>query len=261
MIALAALLLAAQPAADFLREEETDLLHFRYGWPAAAEREPALRAMLRQRMEASRRRAVTIAIATRRDRRRMRFDYITQEYDQVWEAGGDGPQLLSLVSGTFELSTGPHGFIGEEAILWDRAARREVEARSLLGSGLAGMRARFCAELDRQRAEKREGDPVADPVDPFNRCPPLADHVLAPADRDGNGRFDTLRVLIPPESVGPYVESEYIIDIAFEPRDLAAVPERYRPDFEAPATVSREIRDYRYLPNRKRVTVTIYQPQ
>ncbi|MEA3047710.1 MAG: hypothetical protein QOJ53_2042 [Sphingomonadales bacterium] len=234
MIALAAFLLAAQQPADFLSEAESDLLHFRYGWPAAAEREPALRALLRRRMAASHRRAVAMAIATRRDRRRLRFDYITQEYDQVWEAGGDSPQLLSLVSSIFELGTGPHGFIGEEAILWDRAAHREVEARSLLGSGLAGMRARFCAELDRQRAEKREGDAIADPDDPFNRCPPLGDHVLAPADRDGNGRFDTLRVLIPPEAAGPYVESEYIIDIAFEPRDLAAVPERYRPAFEMP---------------------------
>jgi len=232
MIVLAAFLLVAQQPADFLREEETGLLRFRYGWPAAAGREPALRAALRRRMAASRRRAMATAIATRRERRRTGFDYVVQEYDETWETAGSSAQLLSLTAGSFELSTGAHGFIGEDAILWDRTDHRAVETRVLLGAGLAGMRARFCAALDRQRADKREGEPIADPDDPFNRCPPLGDHVLAPADEDGNGRFDTLRVLIPPEAVGPYVEAEYVIDIPFDPADLAHVPDRYRPAFE-----------------------------
>jgi len=232
MIALIAFLLIAQQPADFLREEESDLLHFSYGWPAAADREPALRALLRRRMAESRRRAEATAIATRRERRRMGFDYVTQEYDEAWETAGSSAQLLSLTAGRFELSTGAHGFIGEDSILWDRAADHIVEARALLGAGLGGMSGRFCAALDRQRAEKREGDPIADPDDPFNRCPPLGDHVLAPADQDGNGRFDTLRVLIPPEAVGPYVEAEYVIDIPFDRADLAHVPDRYRPAFE-----------------------------
>jgi hypothetical protein len=234
MILLLAFAAAAAQPADFVREEESELLHFRYSWPAAVEREPALRALLRRRMADSHRRAVATALASRRDRRRMGFEYNSHDYAQAWEAAGSTPLLLSLVSGSFDLSTGPHGFIGEDAILWDRAARRPVEARALFGDGLPGMRERFCAELDRQRAEKREGDPIADPADPFNRCPPLADHVLAPADGDGNGRFDLLRVLIPPEAVGPYVESEYVIDIPLEPHDVAAVPDRYRPSFETP---------------------------
>ena len=236
MILLLALAAAAAQPADFVREEENALLHFRYSWPAAAAREPALGALLRRRMEAAHRRAVATAVTNRRDRRRMGFDYIAHDYEQAWEAAGSTPLLLSLVSGSFELSTGPHGFVGEDAILWDRAARRAVEARALLGAGLGAMRGRFCAELDRQRAEKREGDAIADPEDPFNRCPQLADHVLAPADQDGNGRFDTLRVLIPPEAVGPYVESEYLIDIPFEPRDLAGLPGRYRLAFEVPGS-------------------------
>lgn len=234
MILLLALAAAAAQPTDFVREEESALLHFRYSWPAAVEREPALRALLRRRMEESHRRAVATALASRRDRRRMGFEYHSHDYAQAWEAAGSTPLLLSLVSGSFDLSTGPHGFIGEDAILWDRAARRPVEARALFAGGLAGMRARFCAALDRQRAERREGDAIADPEDPSNRCPQLADHVLAPADQDGNGRFDTLRVLIPPEAAGPYVEAEYLIDIPLEPEDLAGLPERYRPDFEVP---------------------------
>jgi hypothetical protein len=231
MIALLALLLAA-PAADFLREEETPLLHFRYGWPAAAESAPALRAELRRELAAARRWATAHAIEGRRAARRNGFDYVRQDYDQVWEAAGSTAQLLSLVSGTFALTGGAHGNMSVSALLWDRADDRAVEARAVLGAGLPGLAPRFCAELDRQRAEQRGAQVVPDPDDPFSRCPPLAEQVIALADQDGNGRFETLRVLLPPYVAGPYVEGEYAIDVAFDPADLAAVPDRYRPAFE-----------------------------
>lgn len=233
MIALLVLLAAIAQPADVLREEETALLHFRYGWPAAAEQIPGLSAALRRQMAAARRWAIDHAAEGRRDARRMGRDYVQQDYDQVWEAAGATAQLLSLVSGTFALTGGAHGDMSDSALLWDRAADREVEAAALLGPGLAGMTGRFCAELDRQRAENR-GEPVRpDPEDPFARCPPLTEQVIAPADDDGNGRFELLRVMLPPYVAGPYVEGDYVVDIAFAPADLARVPDRYRPDFEA----------------------------
>jgi hypothetical protein len=235
MLLLAALLAAAPPTADFLHEEQTPLLHFRYGWPAVAEREPRLLAALRREMAAARRWAVDHATAGRRDARRMRFDYVQQDYDQVWEAAGSTPQLLSLVSGTFALTGGAHGNMTNAAILWDLAAHSQIEAVTVLGSGLAAMRDRYCAELDRQRAEQREAPVAPDPEDPFNRCPPLGEQVLAPADDDGNGRFELLRVTLPPEVAGPYVEGEYVVDIPFAPAGLARVPDRYRPAFEVAA--------------------------
>ena len=232
MIALLALMLAA-PAADVLREEQTPLLHFRYGWPAAAGQSPRLRAELRRQLAAARRWALGHAVEGRRMARRNGFDYIQQDYDQVWETAGSSAQLLSLTSSTFALTGGAHGNMSDSALLWDRADDRAVEARNLLGAGLGGMAPRFCAELDRQRAERRDAPVAADPDDPFNRCPPLAEQVLAPADTDGNGRFETLRVMLPPYVAGPYVEGEYVVDVAFDPGDLAAVPDRYRPAFEA----------------------------
>jgi hypothetical protein len=69
--------------------------------------------------------------------------------------------------------------------------------------------------------------------DPFDRCPRLAEETVAPADEDGNGRFETLRVVLPAERAGPYIEGDYVIDIAFTPADLAPVPARYRSAFEA----------------------------
>lgn len=233
MIALLALLLAA-PAADFLREEQTPLLHFRYGWPAAAEQAPGLRAALRRELAAARRWALDHAVEGRRTARRNGFAYVQQDYDQVWEIAGSSAQLLSLTSGTFALTGGAHGNMSDAALLWDRAGDRAVEARAVLGTGLPGMAPRFCAELDRQRAEQRGAAVMPDPEDPFTRCPPLAEQVIAPADTDGNGRFDTLRVLLPPYVAGPYVEGDYAIDVPFDPADLAAVPDRYRPAFEVP---------------------------
>ncbi|HMG47594.1 MAG TPA: hypothetical protein VK614_09070 [Allosphingosinicella sp.] len=232
MLLFAALLALAAPPAAFLREEETPLLHFRYGWPAAAEAVPSLRAGLRREMAAARRWAIARATEGRRNARRMRLDYVQQDYDQVWEAAGATPQLLSLVSGTFALSGGAHGDMSVSALLWDLAADRAVDARALLGPALAGMTGHFCAELDRQRAENRGALVRPDPTDPFSRCPPLAEQVIAPADDDGNGRFETLRVLLPPYVAGPYVEGDYAVDIPVAPEDLARVPDRYQPIFE-----------------------------
>jgi hypothetical protein len=232
MLLLAALLALAAPPADFLHEEETPLLHFRYGWPAAAEAVPGLRTGLRRELAAARRRAIAHAIEGRHSARRMGLDYVQQDYEQLWEAAGSSAQLLSLVSGTFALSGGAHGNMSDSALLWDLAADRAVEARALLGPGLAGMTGRFCAGLDRQRAENRGTSVHPDPEDPFSRCPPLAEQVIAPADDDGNGRFETLRVLLPPDLAGPYVEGDYVVDIPFAPADLAGLPNRCRPVFE-----------------------------
>jgi hypothetical protein len=54
--------------------------------------------------------------------------------------------------------------------------------------------------------------------------------VIAPADDDGNGRFE---MLLPPAVAGPCVEGDYVVDIPFAPEDLTRVPDGYRPAFEA----------------------------
>jgi hypothetical protein len=95
------------------------------------------------------------------------------------------------------------------------------------------MAGRFCATLDARRAENR-GEPVRrDGQDPFSACPRLGEQVLAPVDTDHDGRFDTLRVLMPPYVAGPYTEGDYIVDVPFAAADLAGVSAAYRPAFEA----------------------------
>lgn len=232
MILLALLLVqAAQPGA-FAQDEESEHLHFHYGWPAAAEAVPALRAELRARMAAARARALAMAAEGRARAAGEGWEMPAHAHEQDWSLDGSTAQLTSLSAGIATYAGGAHGNLAYEALLWDRAEDRPVGTAAMLGAGLAAMTERYCRGLDRQREEKR-GEPVRrDPDDPHSSCPALAERVLAPADSDGNGRFDRLNVLIPPYAAGPYVEGDYVVEIPFEPGDLAAIPDGYRPAFE-----------------------------
>ena len=56
---------------------------------------------------------------------------------------------------------------------------------------------------------------------------------LVPADSDHDGRFDRVRLLADPYVAGPYVEGDYEIDFAVEPRWIAAIKPGWRGEFEA----------------------------
>ena len=232
-LALALLLAAAQPApGDFLREEESELLTFSYAWPAAVEREPPLREVLRRRMEEAHRRAVADARESRRMAREGGYEFHSHEYSTGWEVAGNPVGLISLTASTFSLSGGAHGNNFFDAMLWDDGAHRELEVRDFLGRGMIdALGPGYCRELDRQRAERRGEPVVPDPEDPFTRCPPIGEQVLALANQDNNPQFDTLLVLLPPYLAGPYVEGDYVIELRLDEDALIHVPERFRTAF------------------------------
>lgn len=234
MVLFAALLLQAAAPGDFVHEEESGQLYFHYGWPAAADAVLALRSELRARMAASQARATVMAAEGRAMAASEGWEMPPHAHEQDWRVAGSAPQLISLSAGVATYAGGAHGNLAYETLLWDRLNDRTVDAPILFRAALEGMKERYCDALDRQREEKR-GEPVRrDPEDPHTACPPLAERVLAPADSDGNDRFDRLHVLIPPYAAGPYVEGDYVVELPFEPADLAALPAGYRPAFEAP---------------------------
>lgn len=239
MLPLLALAAGVAQPADFVREEETELLDFGYGWPAAADALPALRALLHADMEAERAQAMRWAEEGRAEARRNGIEYMAHHYAKGWGIAGSTPQLLSLTATEETFAGGAHGNIAFAAILWDRAADRSVPAAETLGAaGLERMRERYCAALDAERAERR-GEPVRpDPEDPHTLCPPLAEQVLAPVDRDGNGRFDGLDVQLAPYVAGAYAEGAYVAELSFEDEDLAGIADGYRPAFETGAAKS-----------------------
>lgn len=228
MRALAALLIAAaQPAAE-------PPLDFTYTWPEVVDADPRLRATLdRDRWEA--RAEAERAVEADRRTRSSEAGFNPHYYHQTWEVAGSSPQLLSLQSSMETYTGGAHGNLQFAAGLWDRLEGRLLGTAELFGeAALARITPRYCDDLDNQRAERR-GEPVQRSTDdPFTDCPGLSWQAMAPADEDGNGRFDTLRILLPPYAAGPYVEGDYIVELTFEPGDLAGIPDGLRPAFEVP---------------------------
>ena len=90
----------------------------------------------------------------------------------------------------------------------------------------ASVGVRFCAAYP----DALTGHYPSPEGDPRGACPRVQTLSLAPADTDGNGRFDTLRFLIGPAS---YFEANgFTVDVAIEPSDLVRLPDGYRPAFE-----------------------------
>jgi len=232
---LLALLAAAVPPADFAVDEQSALLEFRYRWPAVAEAIAPLRAHLGREMARARAAATRYARTDRADAAVNGRPFEAHWYDAGWRVDGSAAVLLSLSAEISTFTGGVHGNLNFAAILWDRAANRRRDIAALLGArAIEALRPRFCAALDAMRAERRGREalvPVGDD-DPFTACPALAAQAMAPADDDGNGRFETLHVMLPPYAAGPFAEGEYVIELPFEPADLDGIACGYRPAFE-----------------------------
>ncbi|WP_129791197.1 PdaC/SigV domain-containing protein [Sphingosinicella sp. CPCC 101087] len=237
---LASLLAAAQPQ-PFAKAQQDALLDFRYGWPAVVEEEPALRDRFSREMQAAEAQARREAQEDQAARQGSDAPFHNHVYSREWESAGSTAQLLSLTARTETYTGGAHGNLGLAALLWDRSADREADTADLLGpAALQALAPRYCARLNAMRSERR-GEPVrSGGGEPFTDCPPLPGHPLAPADKDGNGRFETLRILIGPYEAGPWVEGAYIVELPLEPGDLAALPEAFRPAFEVGAAPALE---------------------
>ena len=227
MVLLAALLLAAQPA-PFRHAERSELLEFRYAWPAEVEAVPALRAMLRRRMEAARARALADARETRASSREARVAFHTELYDEAWSVETANGRFLSLTADLHTDNNGARPNRDFEALIWDRARGRATSVHTLLGAAaLARLSPRYCAALNAQLS--------AHGAEPPNSCPPLADRVLAFSDRDHDGRFDALHVLIAPYVAASYADGSFVVDVPFARGDLEALAPADRAAFEESA--------------------------
>ena len=159
MIAFLAFLLAAQPAAHDQRER-TALLDFHYRWPAAAEAVPALRAELRRRMAAAHAEALEGARQSRDSARGARVPFYREQYDEAWSVEAENGHYLSLTADLHTDQNGAHPNRDFEALLWDRAAGRAVNAATLLGPHvLARLEPHYCAMLATQIRARTGGGP------------------------------------------------------------------------------------------------------
>jgi hypothetical protein len=210
---------------------------FAYAYPAAAAAIPALKDWLDADLAKSRKEVASEAHEAKQDAAANGYPFNPHSSETRWQVVADLPGWLSLSALTSGYSGGAHGNYGFIALLWDRQAGRQREAASLFAGKAALAKAltpAFCAELNRQRAEKR-GQPV-DPAstDSFDQCidPSASTLILGSADHQ---HFTRIGVLIGPYEAGSYAEGSYEVTLPVTPAVLAAV----RPEFRAAFAVQR----------------------
>ena len=91
----------------------------------------------------------------------------------------------------------------------------------------------FCAELDRQRAEKRGAPVVRSGDDDFTACIDPMEQVLVPTSKDGK-RIDSFTVVVGPYSAGPYAEGSYDVPVAVDAAVRKAIRTEYQDGFVSP---------------------------
>jgi len=228
MTVLIALLLALLPAAQpggFHRQERSALLAFRYDWPAEAEAVPALRAELRRRMTSAYAEALAAARESRASAREAQVPFHTELYDQRWSLEAGNGRFLSLTADLHTDNNGAHPNRGFDALVWDRARGRATSARVLLGPAALGrLSPAYCSRLNAMVA--------AHGGEPPSRCPPLAEQVMAFSDRDHDGKFDALHVLIPPYVAASYADGSFVVEVIFDRGDLEGLAPADRAAFE-----------------------------
>jgi hypothetical protein len=215
MIALLAAI--ALQAADVAVAEESPQLAMSASWPADAAAIAPLDAALRADLRRRGRDATAFARRIEGQVRRERFPFVQHALVIQWRIEGSTPQLISLSALVSATQGGGHSSDTYDALLWDRLADRPVAIGTMLD--MPALEPRFCAAHASAGRPNEEG------------CPTLAGRTIAPADSDGNGRFDAWRVLV---AVNYFEAEGYSVDIPIEPDDIARLPAGDRPAFEVP---------------------------
>lgn len=233
----AATVSAAAPRATAVSiDRKDDLVDFHAGWPSEAAAMPAIDKRLHA--EADKALAELVAGAKEdkamRDKDGLEFHGYTSKID--YQLSGMSDRLLSLDAVFDSYTGGAHGMHGTVALLWDKSLDKEVGFAGLFpakAAAYAAISKRFCAALDAERAKRRGDFKVEGADDPFNQCPKLDELHVVPTDKDGDGRFETLRVIADPYVAGPWAEGDYEIMLPVTDTMIAGFKPEYRPSFKA----------------------------
>lgn len=232
---------AAEPAAQPVAiDEKTDLLEFHLGWPAEISAIPALAAKLRSDAMAHKAELLETAAEDKKARAKESFPFNPYDFGEDVEIEGNGGRLLSAALNWYEFTGGAHPNHGTRALLWDRAAGREIAFTDLFEGGaprLEGLlKPAFCTALDKARAEKRGPDDsasVVGPDDPFNQCPKLSELALIPGGAAGHPMTKVI-IHADPYVAGPYAEGDYDVELPVTSAVLTALKPEYRSSFAQP---------------------------
>lgn len=220
------------PAKPFVTSEKTHYLEYGYAYPAQAAAIPFLVARFEKAMAASKADALKMAKEDSASAKESGYPFRAHSLDTKWTVAADTPRFLALQSTTYVFTGGAHGMTAYDVILWDKARKRETSVKALMTSPAvfaAAIRDRFCATLDKQRAEKR-GAPVVRGDDDFTQCIDPMEQVLVPTSRDGKA-IDAMTVVVGPYSAGPYAEGTYDVSVPVDAAMRKAIKTEYQDGF------------------------------
>lgn len=233
--ALAAMVLMAASGAR--AEAPEPLYDFGYSYPAVVRAIPPLKAWMDAQAAARRKQLIRDATTGRQDARKAGFPYHSYTDSTTWSVVTNTPRFLSLSLVNEAYSGGAHGMSSFDAMLWDRATQKRLAPISLFVSARAlraAIQDRFCAALDKQRAEKRGAPVNRASGDEFDKCiDPLENTLMLGSS---NGRtFDRIGVTVGPYAAGPYVEGAYDVTLPVTSAIYKAVKPAYRAYFKLAA--------------------------
>ncbi|WP_421848715.1 PdaC/SigV domain-containing protein [Novosphingobium sp.] len=215
--------------------EKTDLYEFTYSYPAAAAAIPALRDWLEADLARTKAGLASDAGEARKDAKAEGFPFNAYTASSQWQVVTDLPGWLSLSTLVGSYTGGAHPNYGFDTILWDKAANQKRTATDLFASKAALKAAvlkAFCVQLQRERAKKRAGEEVGDPVGEFNKCIDPTDQTVILGSKGHTG-FDRIGFLISPYAAGPYAEGSYEVTLPVTAAVVAAAKPEYKAAFVA----------------------------
>ena len=234
---LSVLLLAAAPPADFKLKYEGKIYSYDYAWPKEAVAIPALNRKLTAAMVRNRSDFIASAQSAYHDAKAAggHFPDGAFESSWTWRLAGESARLLSLDGQSYQFTGGAHGNPSAMALLWDRAADREISVERLFRTraAFAKLRPAYCAGLQAERRKKRGGNGKLASLPEFDACPKFGDLVVEIIDENSNRRFEAVRFTADPYLAGPYVEGMYVVDLPATPALIAALRPQYWSSFES----------------------------
>ena len=215
--------------------EETDDFLFEYSYPAEAGRIAELASQLDVMLEQQRGQLAKEWEDARRDARADGFPYNKHSYTAEWKVVAALPGWLSLSNDVATYTGGAHGNYTLQSLVWDKAKGESMEAIDMFVSPAAlekALGSRFCDELNRQRAKRRDAPVSKDSDDPFSACPGIEE--LTVLVGSSNGRtFNRLTLYAGPYVAGPYAEGAYKVNLSINRAILDTVKPQFREAFSA----------------------------
>ena len=210
-------------------KQQNDLYEFEYSFPAVA---PKLAAILKSEAESAETQLKADTREARASAKDSDFPYRPYDLMYEWQQVADIPGFQSLSATIYSFTGGAHGYTGYDALVWDKAAGKELKPIDFFTSSAAlgsQIRPTYCKKLDAERRKKREGD-LGATGDMFSDCIDPIEQTLLLGSSNGK-TFNRLGIIAGPYAAGPYAEGSYEVTLPVTPAILDQVKPEYRSSF------------------------------